>query len=575
MKKSSRQMKQFEAIWHSNKIEKNSIGGIFMRYLIKNAAIYTMNPEQPIASGAVIEEERFIFVGTTQEAEAAAAAWKGEIQTIDYSGAALIPGLNDSHMHFLHYGKSLAMVNLIGTKNIEDIQNRLSERVKELTDEKSWIEGEGWNQDYFAGEKRYPQKEDIDRVTGEHPTILYRVCQHIAVLNSAGLAALHITKETAPEYGRLVGVDESGEPNGSIFEGLIDGAKSQMEAITEEQMCKIILTAQEHALEQGLTSVQSDDICYTPRGDYKMLFRIMQQLEKEGRLVLRYGEQCLIQTPQELERFFSEGYNHGWGDYKFRINCIKMIADGSLGARTAYMRKPYADSPQTQGYQLFSKEELQELVEICESHGCPAAIHAIGDGAVEEALDAIEAARKESKGNTQLRHGIVHCQITDQQLIERLKELNITTFIQPIFIEYDRKIAEDRIGKELTSTSYAWKTMNDNYIHTPFGTDCPIERFDTMPNIYAAVSRKNIIGDEKTEFLENQKLTMEQAIRCYTVEGAYAEYQENEKGQIKVGMLADFLVLNQDLFHLKEDREILTTKVMETWIGGKRVFQRK
>ena len=188
------------------------------------------------------------------------------------------------------------------------------------------------------------------------------------------------------------------------------------------------------------------------------------------------------------------------------------------------------------------------------------------------ALDAIENSQNTYPGKN-LRDSIVHCQITDEGLLDRIRDLKVLTLIQPIFIDYDMNIVESRIGKELTETSYAWKTMMDKKIPTSFGTDCPVESFNTMPNIYSAVARKNVTGKDKRVFLPKERMSMEEALKAYTIEGAYASGEEDIKGTITAGKLADFIVLDKDLFNLKDEEEILATKVVETYFDGELVYK--
>lgn len=204
-------------------------------------------------------------------------------------------------------------------------------------------------------------------------------------------------------------------------------------------------------------------------------------------------------------------------------------------------------------------------------NSCPTAIHAIGDRALEMALDAIERAQRAVP--RQVRHGIVHCQITDRTQLERLAELKVMTLVQPIFIDYDMNIVEGRAGAGLAKTSYAWRTMAELGVHTSFGTDCPVESFNTMPNIYTAVTRKNITGDRGT-YLPEQAMSVEQAVRAYTAEGAYATNEEDKKGTVAADKLADFIVLDRDLFSLKSEEDILTTRVLETYVGGRQEYRR-
>ena len=527
--------------------------------------------EVSVADAFVVENNKFVYVGT--EAGAREYFKIQSFKEVDLNGHFVLPGFNDSHMHFLHFAKSLKSVNLVGVKSIEEIKERIKKNIenKEPND-KSWIEGEGWNQDYFTGEKRFPNKYDLDSVTGDIPTIILRACFHVAVLNSAALKISGLYKETAKQYGDLIETLPDGEPNGVIKEGLLSIVKTSIYDQDLETIKNIMDEAQYYAFAQGLTSMQTDDIGYTTERDYNILFQALRELDLEGRLKVRIGQQCSIPNPALLRTFFENGYNHGWGNDKYRIVCVKLFTDGSLGARTAALRNPYNDNPSTKGIEIMTQDEINELVLISHKNNCQVAIHAIGDKAIEMSLDAIENAQNKYP-SPNLRHGIVHCQITDEELLNRIKQLNVITYIQPIFIDYDMNIVYDRVGNNLAKTSYAWKTMIDKGIHTSFGTDCPVEKFDTMPNIYTAVARKGI-GDNKMVYLPNEKLSMERALKAYTIEGAYASGEENIKGSITVGKLADFILLNKDLFNLKSDEEILSTQIIETYIDGKSVYKR-
>ena len=542
-----------------------------LKTLFKNGNIHTMD-EVSVADAFVVEDNKFVYVGTEADARE---YLKNQIFTeVDLKGHFVLPGFNDSHMHFLHFAKSLKNVNLAGVKSIEEIKQRIKKNIKNKeTNDKSWVEGEGWNQDYFTDQKRFPNKFDLDSVTGDIPTIIMRACFHVAVLNSAALKITGLNKETAKQYGDLIEILPDGEPNGVIKEGLLSIVKNSIYDQDLETIKNIMDEAQYYALAQGLTSMQTDDIGYTTERDYHLLFQALSELDKEGRLKVRIGEQCSIPDIDSLKGFFEKGYNHGWGNNKYRIVCIKLFTDGSLGARTAALRNPYKDDFNTTGIEIMTQDEINELVLLSHKNNCPVAIHAIGDRAIEMSLDAIENAQKKFPSHN-LRHGIVHCQITDEELLNRIKELNVITYIQPIFIDYDMNIVYDRVGKNLADTSYAWKTMIDKGIHASFGTDCPVERFDTMPNIYTAVTRKGITGENIKVYLPNEKLSMDEALKAYTIEGAYASGEESIKGSISVGKLADFILLNKDLYNLSDNEEILSTQIIETYIDGKSVYKR-
>lgn len=544
-----------------------------MILLIKNAAIHTMDDRRPLASSALVEDGRFIFVGSETAARVEMARRGQEAREVDMEGRLVLPGFNDSHMHFIHYAKSMRSVSLTGAASIADIQRRMAEGLKRRPEgDRTWLEGEGWNQDFFTeGEKRFPTRADLDAVSPTVPMMVMRACFHIGVLNTAALEQIGLNRDTAPRYGGLVEVGPGGEPTGVIKESFLDDTKAAISSLTLETMKQLIVAAQQQVLAQGITSLQSDDVGYTPKADYHLLFRAFAELEREGRLHIRLAEQCLLQKPQLIRQFFDHGYDNRWGSRFFRPSCIKLLADGSLGARTAAMRRPYRDDGATQGLEMFRQEELNELVLTAHRHDMPVAIHAIGDRAIEMALDAIENARRLCPQNHP-RHGIVHCQITDQALLRRFRTLDVLAFVQPIFIDYDMNICADRIGENLTHTSYAFRTLFENG-HLSFGTDCPVEKFDTMPNLYCAVTRKNVTGQDKRAFLPQEAMTVEQAVKAYTIEGAYASGEEDIKGTITPGKLADFVVLDRNIFEI-DPEEILEAQVLQTWVEGEKQYQK-
>ena len=540
--------------------------------LFKNGKIHTMENADFIATAFIVDQNKFVYVGDKDGALEFIKEKADEIKEVDLKGRLVLPGFNDSHMHFLHYAKNQRNVNLVGAKSIMELRLRIVEGIKSRdVGNCSWLIGEGWNHDYFTDEKRFPTKFDLDDITDDIPLLIMRACFHVGVLNSAGLKELGLNRETAVKYGDLIELLPSGEPNGVIKESLLDNVKTKISPISMETLKNILIDAQKKASAQGLTSVQSDDFGYIQDNDYNMLFQAFKELKISDNLNIRIGEQCLFDDRFKAEKFFDKGYGYGFGTDKYRVNCVKILSDGSLGARTAAMRNPYADDPGTKGIGMFSQDELNKLVLTSHSHGCPVAIHAIGDKALEMSLDAIEYSKK-ARPDLELRHGIVHCQITDDALLERIKNLNVITFVQPIFIDYDMNIVYDRVGDELADSSYAWKTMIDKKIHVSFGTDCPVESFNTMPNIYSAVTRKNITGEEKKIYLPKEKMNMYEAIRAYTYEGAYASGEEDIKGTISPGKLADFIILDRDLFNLSSNEEILDTHVLETYVDGKKVY---
>ena len=543
-----------------------------MSLLIKNAVIATMNEELPRAAAAVVNGKYFAYVGDEAGAlDYLATHPTEEVEILDCHGQLLIPGFNDSHMHYLHYVKTKIHVDLVGTSSLAELLERMKKGL-DYYDPASglWYVGEGWNQDYFFDEKRFPTKEDLDTVTSEYPIMIQRACGHVGCLNSKALALFDMSAGDGALYSKYAERDEKGDFNGVIKENLFDFFKSKLPAPSYEKLADMMVDYQKDMFEAGITSVQSDEYNYTPEGTFFDLQLLLRKKAEAGSLKLRIGTQALYFKPELLSKAFALGYDHTFGNDTLRICATKLLADGSLGARTAYMRQPYADDPSTIGMAMFTQEALDEMVMISHRNNTAAIIHAIGDGAIQMCLNSIEKAQK-AMPYLKPRHGIVHCQVTDKAMIKRFQDLDIIAYLQPIFIDYDMHIIYDRVGKELAETSYAWKDYMDLGVHHPFGTDCPVESYNPMLGIYCAVTRLGLKGDGP--FLPEQAYTVEEALYAYTAEGAYASCEEDVKGKIKEGMLADFAVLDKDLFNIPP-KEIAQAKVEKTFVGGECVFQR-
>jgi predicted amidohydrolase YtcJ len=514
----------------------------------------------------IVDGGNFAYVGSEADARDWASE-KGPIDVLDLDGRLVIPGFNDSHMHFVHFARSAFCVSLFGVRSLRELKERMKTGLsKRAADEKTWLEGEGWNQDFFEDERRFPNCRDLDEISEDVPILIMRTCFHAGVLNSAGMRLVRVTKESVSSFGGLAGTFPDGEPNGVITEKLLDDLKSSLSRLNHDILKEIIVSAQDRLLAHGVTSVQSDDFGYVENSDYGMLFGVFRELEEEGRLRIRFAEQCLLQEVSLLDKFFGEGFHAGWGTDFFRIACIKLLSDGSIGASTAALRNPYAGDPSNRGIMMFTQDELDELVLASHRRRTPVAIHSIGDRAMEMSLLAIERANSEGPS---LRHGLVHCQITDRGILDRMGKVGVHAFVQPIFIDYEMDIIESRVGPELAKTSYSWKSMTDRGVRVSFSTDCPVEPIDTMPNIYSAVTRKKIGGERV--YLPRERVSVGEAVRAYTAEGAYATYEEDVKGSITTGKLADFIVLDKNLFEI-EDNEILKTRVLATYVGGELAY---
>lgn len=543
-----------------------------MALWIKNADILTMDRRRPRAQSAVVAEGAFAFVGTAAETEEFLRQHpQPELQQLDCGGQQLLPGFNDSHMHWLHYVKARMGADLRGCRSLKAVLEEMARFLREEFDPQSglWLMGEGWNQDFFTDEKRFPTREDLDGISREIPIFIMRTCYHIGALNTPALAALGLTEQTA-EWGDFLERDGQGRLTGVVKEALLDAIKSRIPTPDEKELARRMAREQVRLFEKGVTSVQSDDFLYAPR-PYVLMEELLR-LSRQGTLQLRIGEQVVLPTWEDMDRFFDqERLDGGFGDRRVKYACVKLLADGSLGARTAYLLRPYADAPETCGLPIYRQEELTRLVCRAHGHNMAVAIHAIGDGAVQMCQNAIRQAR-ETMPWYRPRHGIVHCQITEQAQVRAFRELELIAYVQPVFLDYDIHIVKERVGQALAETSYAFRDYMEEGVCTAFGTDCPVEDFDPMRGIYCAVTRRDLQG--RGPYRPDQAVTRRQALYAYTAAGAYASRDEDWKGRIAPGFAADFITVDHDLLTCPA-REILQTRVTRTFIDGKPVWDRE
>lgn len=536
-----------------------------MKTIYTNGAVYT--GELPLCRAFVVENGRFRYAGS--EEGAMALRQEGD-RVCDLGGNFVCAGFNDSHMHLVNYGCTLQMADLAShTKSMEEVK----EAVRQFIENRgiasgSWVRGRGWNQDYFTGEKRFPTRYDLDEISGEHPVCLTRTCGHACVVNSKALKMIGVNKDTPQVPGGRFEVGEDGEPNGIFRENAMDLVYSKLPEPTKEDIKNMILTASKALNSYGITSSQTDDLLVFNNVPYQRILDAYTELEAEGRMTVRVNQQSQFMDLESLKEFIGKGYNTGWGNEWFKIGPLKMLGDGSLGARTAYMSQPYADDPSTRGIAIFTRQQFEEMVCYANSHNMQVAIHAIGDGILDDILAAYEKALAECP-RADHRHGIVHCQIMRPDQLKKFGALSLHAYIQSIFLDYDIHIVEDRVGKEKAASSYNFKTLYD-MVHTSNGSDCPVELPNVLKGIQCAVTRTTLT-DHTGPYLPSQSLTVLEALDSFTKEGAHASFEETQKGQIKPGMLADFVVLEKSPFEVNVN-ELKDIRVVSTYVDGRKVY---
>lgn len=534
--------------------------------LLYNAKIYV---DRGVFAEAVYQEDGIIeAVGTNEEVMAKAAE---DAEKIDCGGKTIIPGLNDSHCHAEYLGQLMMLPDLSGVHDKDELVDVLIQYLKDNPDVKS-IFSQSFNQDLWTeGKKDFPTKEDLDRISTEIPIITSRSCGHIGIVNSVVLEKMGITGDTKIEGGKIF-LDEKGEPTGILAEAAIMQAWNALPALTKEDHKLRLVKAMEYGASHGVTTVQSNDPG-TVLSDREMAFEMLDEVFAEGKAKTRYTAQIGFLDPEELKEFiagprFCTSYCSDW----LTMGPLKLLKDGSLGGHTAMRRVDYLDQPGNRGVENVSKDLMYKLVEIADAAGMQVLTHCIGDGAIEQVADCYASFMKE-KGKNVNRHGIVHCQLTDTPLLEKLRDNDVLAFYQPVFMRTDMYGIEERIGKEMCYTSNAPKTMKEMGIHCSYGTDSPVEDLNPFVNIYCAVTRKDMAGKPEGGFYPDECVDVETAIDAYTVESAYGEFREDVKGRIKPGFYADMVVLDKDIFTC-DPMEIKDILPEMTMVGGKIVYRK-
>jgi len=525
------------------------------------------------AQAVLIEDGVFRMVGSNDEVRALAGP---SCTFIDCEGRTVVPGLNDSHMHLLMVGEGLAQVNISDCASVEEMVRRCRDFMRAHPEAcRHGLHSVGWNQDLFTeGEKRIPTKHDLDQISTEIPIVLERICGHIVTGNSKVIEKLGLTGSSPQYEGGEFGIGADGAPNGVFNENACQYALSTIPPITIEQHESLLLQAMDYAVAHGLTSVQSNDIG-TSTHDYERGFAMFHKVYDEGRGKLRYRHQVAFYKPEDFRRYLTEGEFRrgryapdGW----LRLGPLKLFKDGSLGARTATMRHEYRDDPGNFGVEATSDAMMDEFCRLAADAGVQVVTHVIGDAAIEHTVASYEKILP-AAGKNPLRHGLVHCQITDMPLLRRIAADDIITLYQPIFLEYDLHAVESRCGRELSSTSYAFGTLDKLGGKISYGTDSPVEDCNPFPNIYSAVTRRDLKGLPAGGFYPQECVDVCTAVDAYTLGSAYAEFQEDVKGRIRGGFLADLVVLDRDIFTC-DPMEIKDILPVLTMVGGEIVYRK-
>jgi len=515
--------------------------------VLMDGNVLTMGSSQPSAEAVAVKKDRIVKVGTNEEIR----RWIGDdTKVIDLQGRTVVPGLTDSHIHVGDFGKFLMWIDLKDADSIQEMQRRIRERAQKISKER-WIIGSGWDQARFA-EKRYPNRRDLDEASPDNPVILYHQCGRVCVVNSKALELAGVTKETrAPSGGKIEKAAESGEPTGILREKATDLVWKTIPEPSEEEVMEGASLACKKIVEAGVTSIHWIVTSSTE-------VQIIQRLRAENKLPLH----VYTIIPANL---LDQTNSSGSGDNNDRNLGVKVFVDGSLAAHTAALREPYSDDPESKGQLLYSQHEMDALVAKAHKANFRLVMHAMGDQAINITLTAIEKALREAPRKDH-RYRLEHASVLNSELIQRIKELGMMVSVQPkcVLSEFSVWSAVERLGSERARWLYPLKTLIKEGIRVAGGSDCPMEPLSPLQGIQAAVTR---------QFFPEEQITVDEALRMYTINAAYASFEETVKGSIEEGKLADLTVLSGDPTAVPPSK-IGDIKVKMTIIGGKVVYQK-
>lgn len=522
---------------------------------IINAKIWTGDEAQPWAEAIAIKGETIIHVGSSEEVRKMLA---DDTELIDAKGQMLVPGFNDSHVHFIDGGFGLSSVSLRDAKTKQEFIDRIAAFVKTVP-AGTWILNGDWDHTNWGGE--LPQASWVDSVSADHPVFVQRLDGHMGLANSAAMRIAKINPATADVEGGSIIRAKNGMPEGIFKDNAMGLIGQHISDPSDELKDKALQAAMKYVAENGVTSVQS-------MGGWQDL-EVYRRAAKKGILNTRIYAVVPLYTWKKLGE---EVEKSGKGDSWLKIGGLKGFVDGSLGSHTAAFKKPFSDTPADSGFLVTPVKELYEQISAADKAGLQVMVHAIGDKAIEEQLNIFERVEKEN-GKRDRRFRIEHAQHIAPEDLSRFKTLNVIASMQPYHAIDDGRWAEKVIGPERIKTTYAFKSLLDNQAVLAFGSDWFVAPPTPLVGIYAAVTRRTLDDKYPGGWVPEQKISLEHALKAYTYNSAYASFDENNKGILKKGYLADFVILDQNLFDIKAEA-IRDVKIMKTFAGGKLVFER-
>jgi predicted amidohydrolase YtcJ len=530
--------------------------------LLTNGNVYTVNEKQRHAEAIAVVKDRIVFVGSNDDAKKIRAK-----RVIDLHGQTVVPGLTDSHCHIFGIGERELTLNLEGSNTLMDFLTKVAERATKTEPDK-WITGRGWIETFWKP-PQFPTRQDLDKVAPHNPVFLTRADGHAAVANSAALKIAKIDKNTPNPFGGEILKDKAtGEPTGMLLDNAMNLVEKSIPKPTAPEREQALLTGINREIGLGWCEIQN-------AGSHKEDIDLIKRAYFDGKAKIRFIN-CVYGPGEDAQNFLNDGAIIDGFDHHFTQRTIKVIFDGALGSRGAALLKPYNDAPDTSGYLTEKPEELRPMFEEALRRGLQVETHAIGDRTNRTILDLYEAAFKvvppDQRKVREPRWRVEHAQIVDPADLPRFAKLGVIPSMQPSHAISDLFFAPKRLGMDRLAGAYAWQSFLKSGCIIAGGSDAPVERGEPMIEFYAAGARKSIKGESGPGWHPEQAVSREQALKMFTIWPAFAAFEENDKGSIEPGKLADFTVLSQDIMKIPE-AEILKTQNAMTIIGGEVVYQ--
>ena len=532
--------------------------------VLVNGRIYTGNEKNDVVEAIYVSRGKIAAVGKT--ATILKRSTPGT-QVIELSGRTVVPGFIDSHAHLMNLGMSLSRLDLVGTQSYQEVVDKVAEAVKDA-EPGSWILGRGWDQNDWA-ENDFPTHALLSAASPSNPVILTRIDGHATLVNAEAMRLAGLDANTsAPDGGRIVR-DAEGLPTGVLIDRASGLVTLKIPAPSKDDKLRAIRRAIRHCTSLGITTVHDAGVS---REDIE-LYKELIDFQRFKFRVYAMLQATKFEDFRSFTAFLREDPLVGYGQDQLSVRAVKVMADGALGSRGAALFEPYSDEPGSTGLMITPPQQLNLITNIATSQGYQVATHAIGDRANSAVLDAYANAMKARNAPRDPRFRIEHAQIMRPQDIKRMGNMKVIASIQATHATSDMPWAEQRVGSKRLAGAYAWRTMLDENVVIANGSDFPVESADPLWGIYASVTRQDHSGNPGGGWRAAQRMSREEALRSFTMGGAYAGFEEDTKGSIEVGKWADLVILNKDIMTVSP-QEILQTRVLATLIGGEVVYQR-